>query len=228
MKIIILTVVAIAIVSLGYYFFRSGYSSPKDLNQVSATPRQTLQSSGPQTPMPVLTKEVSAVIKTRRGNIRLVLYPQIAPKTVGNFVKLAGEKFYDGVKFHRVVPDFVIQAGDPYSRTDDPRIGTGGPGYRFDDEINPKAQGLPDNIITQLEARGYKYNFELKSLPVTVGVIAMANAGPNTNGSQFFIVTTKDQPGLNGQFTVFGKVVSGIDVARAIKQGDVIFAIEIK
>lgn len=228
MKIIILIIVAIAVVSLGYYFLRLRYSPSANLSQVSATPSQTPSTSNRQTSTPTPATEINAVIKTQRGNIQLVLYPQIAPKTVGNFVKLAQEKFYDGVKFHRVVPDFVIQAGDPYSRTNDPRLGSGGPGYKFDDEINPRAQGLSDNVIAQLEAKGYKYNFELKSLPVTVGVIAMANAGPNTNGSQFFIVTTKDQPELNGQYTVFGKVVAGMDVARAIKQGDVISAIEIK
>lgn len=228
MKIIILIIVAVAVVSLGYYFLRLRYSPPANLSQVSATPSQTPPASNRQTPAPTPATEISAVIKTQRGNIQLVLYPQIAPKTVGNFVKLAQEKFYDGVKFHRVVPDFVIQAGDPYSRTNDPRLGSGDPGYKFDDEINPRAQGLSDNVIAQLEAKGYKYNFGLKSLPVTVGVIAMANAGPNTNGSQFFIVTTKDQPELNGQYTVFGKVAAGMDIARAIKQGDVISAIEIK
>jgi len=106
-------------------------------------------------------------------------------------------------------------------------VGSGGPEYAFADEINPKAQGLTDEQIAALEAQGYKYDFNLQSLPVTVGVIAMANSGPNTNGSQFFIVTTQDQPHLNGKHTIFGKVVKGMDVVTKIKQNDMISKITI-
>lgn len=163
---------------------------------------------------------ISAVIKTEKGDIELELYPKAAPNTVENFVKLAESGFYYGTKFHRVVPGFVIQGGDPLSRTDSPSVGSGGPGYTFKDEINPKSLGMSDEEISQLESQEYRYNYNLESLPVNVGVIAMANSGPDTNGSQFFIVTHKDQPHLNGRHTVFGKVVLGMSVARAIEQGD--------
>lgn len=127
---------------------------------------------------------------TSRGVIELELYPEHAPVTVNNFVFLANEGFYDGVTFHRVIANFMIQGGDPTGS------GRGGPGYRFEDEL-----------------RGNPLRHER-------GVISMANAGPNTNGSQFFI-THGPQPHLDGRHTVFGKVVSGQDVVDAIQQGDV-------
>ena len=167
-------------------------------------------------------------MQTDRGDIELELYSKVAPKTVANFVKLADEGFYDGTKFHRVIEDFMIQGGDPLSKADDPRVGTGGPGYKFEDEINLKSLGAPDELIAQYEAQGYKYSNTLQSLPVDPGYIAMANAGPDTNGSQFFIVTTKPQQHLYGKHTVFGKVTKGMDVVLKIKQGDVIKKIEIK
>ncbi len=128
-------------------------------------------------------------IETDKGDIELELYPQHAPLTVNNFVFLAREGFYDGVTFHRVIEDFMIQGGDPTG------TGRGGPGYRFKDEI----KGNP--------------------LRHERGVISMANAGPDTNGSQFFI-THGPQPHLDGRHTVFGKVVRGQDVVDAIEQGD--------
>ena len=130
-----------------------------------------------------------AEIETDKGTIELELYPQHAPKTVNNFVFLAREGFYDGVTFHRVISNFMIQGGDPTG------TGRGGPGYKFEDET----QGNP--------------------LRHERGVISMANAGPNTNGSQFFI-THEPQPHLDGKHTVFGKVVAGQDVVDAIEQGD--------
>ncbi len=134
-------------------------------------------------------KIYQAIIETNRGAIQLDLYAQHAPKTVNNFVFLAREGFYDGVSFHRVIPDFVIQGGDPTG------TGRGGPGYHFEDEV----EGNP--------------------LKHERGVISMANAGPGTNGSQFFI-THSPQPHLNGRHTVFGKVVNGLDIVDAIQQGD--------
>jgi peptidyl-prolyl cis-trans isomerase B (cyclophilin B) len=134
-------------------------------------------------------KKYHVKMETNRGVIELDLYPEHAPKTVNNFVFLANEGFYDGITFHRVIPNFVIQGGDPSGN------GTGGPGYRFEDELR---------------------NNPLKH---ERGVISMANAGPNTNGSQFFI-THSPQPHLNGKHTVFGKVVVGLDVVDAIRQGD--------
>ncbi len=134
-------------------------------------------------------KKYMVSIETTRGTIEVELYPQYAPKTVNNFVFLAREGFYDGVTFHRVINNFVIQGGDPTG------TGTGGPGYRFEDEVK---------------------NNPLKH---ETGTLSMANAGPNTNGSQFFI-THSPQPHLNGKHTVFGKVVKGMQVVNAIRQGD--------
>ncbi len=136
-----------------------------------------------------LKKKYRVQIETTRGSVEVELYPQYAPKTVNNFVFLAREGFYDGVTFHRVINNFVIQGGDPTG------TGTGGPGYRFEDEVK---------------------NNPLKH---ETGVLSMANSGPNTNGSQFFI-THSPQPHLNGKHTVFGKVIKGMDVINAIRQGD--------
>ena len=172
-------------------------------------------------------KTVNATIKTEKGDIELELYHDVAPKTVENFLKLSREGFYNSVKFHRVIKDFMIQGGDPLSKTDNPKAGTGGPGYTFEDEINPKSLGLSDADIKALEAAGYTYNYSLQSLKVEPGVIAMANSGPNTNGSQFFIVTTRPQPHLNGRHTVFGRVVKGMDVVKNITQGDKIISISL-
>jgi len=127
-------------------------------------------------------------IKTNMGDISFVTYDADAPKTVENFITLAEKGFYDGVIFHRVIPGFMIQGGDPMG------TGTGGPGYKFNDELNPQ---------TESYKQGYKK-----------GVVAMANAGPNTNGSQFFIMVS-DYP-LPNNYTIFGKVVAGQDVADAI------------
>jgi cyclophilin family peptidyl-prolyl cis-trans isomerase len=129
-----------------------------------------------------------ATLHTSEGAIELELYPDDAPKTVENFVKLSRDGFYEGVIFHRVIPDFMIQGGDPTG------TGMGGPGYEFEDEFN--------------EHR------------VVRGALAMANAGPNTNGSQFFIVTAEATPWLDGKHTVFGKVTSGMDVVDRICEAD--------
>jgi len=163
------------------------------------------------------------IIETDKGNIKLELYASDAPRTVENFVKLANENFYNGTKFHRVISDFMIQGGDPLSKDDDPsNDGTGGPGYKFEDEMNPISLGLDEVTIKRYEAGGYEYDYNLNSHKMEVGVLAMANSGPNTNGSQFFIVTESPQPHLDGKHTVFGKVLEGMDVVRSIEQGDVI------
>ncbi len=137
-----------------------------------------------------------AIFDTDRGPIRVELAADKAPLTVANFVNLAKRGFYDGLNFHRVIPDFMIQGGCPEGS------GRGGPGYRFEDEAN---NGLGHNR----------------------GVLSMANAGPNTNGSQFFI-THVSTPWLNGKHTVFGKVVDGLDVVDAVKQGDAIKSVKIE
>ena len=130
----------------------------------------------------------TATLHTSEGAIKVELYPDAAPKTVENFEKLARDGFYEGVIFHRVIPDFMIQGGDPTG------TGTGGPGYEFEDEIN--------------EHR------------VERAALAMANAGPNTNGSQFFIVTAEATPWLDGKHTVFGRVTSGMDVVDRISESE--------
>lgn len=171
---------------------------------------------------------IRTIIKTNKGDIQLDLYKDAAPNTVDNFIKLAKEEFYNGVKFHRFEPGFVIQAGDPLSKDDNPaNDGSGGPGYAFDDEINPKALGLDDAQIKALESQGYKFNYFLKSISHTTGTISMANSGPNTNGSQFFI-TLADVPDLDGRYTAFGRVVEGMDVVQEIKVGGIINKVEIK
>ena len=138
------------------------------------------------------TGNIIAVMKTNLGEIKLELFVKDAPETVGNFIKLSREKFYDGTRFHRVIKGFMIQGGDPNSKDDNwLDDGIGGPGYAFKDEIN--------------------------SHKIIRGVLAMANAGPNTNGSQFFIVTAESAPWLDGKHTVFGKVVGGMDVVDKIE-----------
>jgi cyclophilin family peptidyl-prolyl cis-trans isomerase len=130
----------------------------------------------------------SATLHTNQGDIAVELYDDDAPKTVDNFTSLARKGFYDSVIFHRVIPDFMIQGGDPTG------TGSGGPGYMFEDEFNDH--------------------------PVARGALAMANAGPNTNGSQFFIVTAEACPWLDGKHTVFGRVTGGMDVVDAISALD--------
>ncbi len=130
----------------------------------------------------------TGTITTSKGKLDIELFDDDAPKTVENFKKLANDGFYDGVIFHRVIPDFMIQGGDPTG------TGTGGPGYKFEDEFN-------DHKVER-------------------GALAMANAGPNTNGSQFFIVTAEATPWLDGKHTVFGKVTKGMDVVDAIANAE--------
>ncbi len=223
MKIILLCFIVL-IVFLGIYFGTKNKNAEDASNSPEASLTATPMPSNSTQPLPDV---VNVRMQTVKGDINLQLYSEVAPKTVANFVKLAESGFYDGTKFHRVISDFVIQGGDPLSKIDDPKVGTGGPGYSFEDEINPKSLGVPASVIAQYEAQGYKYDYSLKSLPVDPGYIAMANAGPNTNGSQFFIVTTKPQPYLYGKHTVFGKVVKGMDVVLKIKQGDAVNKVEV-
>ena len=152
------------------------------------------ESQNNETIMPeeTITKEKVAVLETNLGVIKLKLFKDAAPVTVANFERLAGEGFYDGVKFHRVIKDFMLQTGDPNSKDDDwSNDGEGGPGYSFEDEIND-----------------YK---------LIKGRLAMANSGPDTNGSQFFIVTAESTPWLDGAHTVFGEVILGMDIVDQIE-----------
>jgi len=141
-------------------------------------------------------EKLSAVIETSRGKIEVALEPEKTPITVANFVNLAQKGFYNGVTFHRVIPDFMVQGGDPTG------TGRGGPGYRFEDEFDPSLKHTGP------------------------GILSMANAGPGTNGSQFFI-THVATPWLDGKHTVFGHVVVGQDIVNAIQQGDTIKSITI-
>lgn len=141
-------------------------------------------------------KDIRIIVKTDKGDIEGVLYPSKAPVTVANFLNLAKRGYYNGLKFHRVIPDFMIQGGDPTG------TGSGGPGYRFEDECTP----------------------ELKH--DKPGIFSMANAGPGTNGSQFFI-THVPTPWLDGKHTAFGSVTKGQDIVNAVAQGDKIKSIEI-
>jgi len=143
------------------------------------------------------TKSYRVSLETDRGTVELELHARYAPKTVNNFVFLAREGFYDGITFHRVIADFMVQGGDPTG------TGRGGPGYRFEDEFK-------DNPLRHEK-----------------GVISMANAGPGTNGSQFFI-THSPQPHLDGRHTVFGKVTAGQAVVDAIRQGDHIIRVTVQ
>jgi peptidyl-prolyl cis-trans isomerase B (cyclophilin B) len=141
-------------------------------------------------------KDIRIIVKTDKGDIEGVLYPGKAPVTVANFLNLAKRGYYNGLTFHRVIPDFMIQGGDPTG------TGSGGPGYRFEDECTP----------------------ELKH--DKPGIFSMANAGPGTNGSQFF-VTHVPTPWLDGKHTVFGSVTKGQDIVNAVAAGDKIKSIEI-
>jgi cyclophilin family peptidyl-prolyl cis-trans isomerase len=161
----------------------------------------------------VLVAKNDYLIKTSQGDITVELYPDAAPNTVSNFEQLASQKFFDGMLWHRVIKDFMIQSGDPSGD------GTGGQsasGTDFADEINPQSLGLTSTVISDLVGQGYKYNYALSSHKMEAGSLAMANRGPNTNASQFFIVTEKAQTHLDGKHTVFGKVTKGLDIAVAI------------
>jgi len=187
---------------------------------------------------------VQVTIKTNKGDITVALDGSRAPLTVGNFVFLAQENFYDGTAFHRVIPDFMIQGGDPLSKDPAKRDqhGTGGPNYTFPDEINAASYGLDklklsDAVAPQqleqltpearemtvqqfYEAQGYHYTAKVDSLPLKRGMLAMANSGPNTNGSQFFIITASEVPHLLGKHTPFGIVQQGMDVVDAISKAE--------
>ena len=145
----------------------------------------------------IISEELPQIkIQTDRGEIILELFEDEAPTTVANMISLTEQDFYNGLTFHRVIPNFMIQGGCPQG------TGTGDPGYRFDDECSPERRHEGP------------------------GILSMANAGPGTNGSQFFI-TNESQPHLDGKHTVFGKVISGMDVVNKIKQGDIIEKIHV-
>ncbi len=171
--------------------------------------RRGLAYCAPAQPIPSTPRPVSktATFETNRGTIVAELFDKEAPKTVENFEKLANSGFYDGVKFHRVIPDFVVQGGDPLSRdlpAGNPRIGTGGPGW----QIKCETAGNP-----------HKH---------AVGALSMAHAGKDTGGSQFFMVLSESNTRhLNGVHTVFGQITGGLDVMKTIRQNDVMNSVRV-
>jgi len=178
-KQVIIVIIGLVIVfGVIYYFGNKSMSNGEVLASV-ATKSSTESFDG-------------AEIITNHGSIAIEFFADKAPNTVANFIRLVQSNFYDNTKFHRVIKDFMIQGGDPLSKDDSlkPRWGTGGPGYKFNDEIN-------DTKMVQ-------------------GTVAMANSGPNTNGSQFFIITAPSTPWLEGGYTSFAKVVDGMEVAMEI------------
>lgn len=198
-KIVISIVIVLIVLGVSFSFFKKSASN-NDLNsgsKVSNTDlnveKQNTQNADVKLVDNQDKKVMQATIETNKGNIE-VEFGTATPKTVENFTKLAKEGYYDGIKFHRVIKGFMIQAGDPQTKDDSKMAlwGTGGPGYKFDDELTGKEQ-YPQ------------------------GTLAMANAGPNTNGSQFFIVTATPGAPLPPSYTVFGKVTKGMDTALAIE-----------
>ncbi len=211
---VVIFLVVIALVSIGLLisrFMQNGQTdqpAQQQANTISPPPSAARQINKTPPPTPakktytsypgdVPTKDrqnKKAVIQTKKGNIEFEIYPE-ATKAASNFIKLTTDGFYDGITFHRVEPNFVIQGGDPLGN------GSGGPGYQFEDESVTK-----------------KY---------TKGIVAMANAGPNTNGSQFFIML-EDKLDLPPKYTIFGKVIKGQEVVSAIKVGDVMDKVTIQ
>ena len=174
---------------LTFIFIMSGCTNN---NKQEIKKKEIPQSFSIETHDDLVSEYNKAIIKTNLGDIEVEFFNNLSPKTVNNFLNLAYRNFYDNTKFHRVIKDFIIQAGDPNSRNEDwTTHGTGGPGYKFADEFN-------DQKLIQ-------------------GSLAMANAGPNTNGSQFFIVTAPSTPWLDGKHTNFGKVINGMDIVKKIE-----------
>ena len=190
-KIILLAVCVLLIGFGGYWVLSNNKSEVARPGAVPGIPESAGQAEVANTPT-TNNKIMSAMLHTNKGDITIEFTPVTAPKTVANFIKLAGEGFYDGTKFHRVIKGFMNQGGDPLSKDDSQTVawGTGGPGYAFADEISASNKN-------------------------DVGTVAMANSGPNTNGSQFFINAGANNF-LDAKHTVFGKVTVGLDVVMAI------------
>ena len=199
MKSVIAYVAIIVVIGAAIFFISRNSASNTDNNYSieNTVPPPAISEPVPNQTEPNPTPSNNSMNKTaelhtNKGVITLELFAGEAPKTVENFVKLANAGFYNGTKFHRVIKDFMIQGGDPNSKDDDwSDDGTGGPGYKFADEFN--------------------------NHKIVKGTLAMANSGPNTNGSQFFIVTAEATPWLDGKHTAFGMVTSGMDVVLAIE-----------
>lgn len=192
-SIVVLFIIIVLAIIAGFYFYPKETTMVSDITGISNPLFTTTENSvnNNQT-MSTSTEKVLVTMKTNQGDIILELYPDKAPNTVANFVKLAKADFYNGVLFHRVIKGFMIQGGDPLSKDKDWRLhGTGGPDYKFDDEQN--------------------------DINLERGVIAMANSGPNTNGSQFFIMTARQPMQLAGYYTAFGRVIGGMEIVDKIE-----------
>ncbi len=171
-------------------------------------------------------KDYKAVIETNLGSFEVDLYEKNAPLAVNNFIFLVNDDYYDGVKFHRVVKDLLIQTGDRNTLDDDnENDGEGGPGYTYEDEINWESLNLSNAKIQQLQNLGFSSNEEVESKHLEKKSIALANKGPSSNGSQFFIITASSNDtsvkGLEGRHTVFGIVISGWEVIESIENCEV-------
>ena len=184
--IIFIVVIIILIIVFMFVFLYNKNNYENIMTQKSVVNNQNFENQD---------KVIFVLMKTNFGDIKLELFKEDAPNTVENFIKLSKNGFYNGTLFHRVIPNFMIQGGDPNSKNNDWLThGTGGPGYTFADEFN-------DNKLVR-------------------GVLAMANAGPNTNGSQFFIITAESTPWLDGKHTAFGKVSQGMNVVKKIESAE--------
>ena len=191
-KIIISIIVIIILIVVFIFMFSANENEYEDMN--INTENNNMSKNNTQNTKNE-DKVIFALMKTNFGDIKLELFKEDAPNTVENFIKLSNDGFYNGTLFHRVIPNFMIQGGDPNSKNNDWLThGTGGPGYTFTDEFN-------DNKLVR-------------------GVLAMANAGPNTNGSQFFIITAESTPWLDGKHTAFGKVSQGMNVVKKIESAE--------
>ena len=191
-KIIISIIVIIILIVVFIFMFSANENEYEDMN--INTENNNMSKNNTQNTKNE-DKVIFALMKTNFGDIKLELFKEDAPNTVENFIKLSNDGFYNGTLFHRVIPNFMIQGGDPNSKNNDWLThGTGGPGYTFVDEFN-------DNKLVR-------------------GVLAMANAGPNTNGSQFFIITAESTPWLDGKHTAFGKVSQGMNVVKKIESAE--------
>jgi cyclophilin family peptidyl-prolyl cis-trans isomerase len=192
-----LAILAVAMIAVSVYLGRNAGGSPGAAPTPTPSPSVSGKSYSAPPPMTINTAHKYLVtMQTNKGTITLSLDPKLAPKTVNNFVFLARDHFYDGLKFHRVEPGFVIQGGDPQG------TGRGGPGYQFADE---PVQG-----------------------EYTAGAVAMANSGPNTNGSQFFICTVDDRTKLAKSYNLFGYVTNGMDVVLKIAVGDTMTSVTVQ
>ena len=194
--ILIAIIIILAVVGVAYYFWpRSPQVQSSTASIVSPDLSQNGQNNVEAKTSATLSNPI-VILETNKGMITIELYQNDAPKTVANFLKLAGAKYFDGLTFHRVIKGFMIQGGDPNCTLARAQgmCGSGGPGYKFEDELDPAMPSFQ---------QGYKR-----------GVVAMANAGPNTNGSQFFIMHA--DYALPNDYTIFGKVISGMDAVDAI------------